>query len=239
MNKSKKTAILVMFLLIIMTGTVMAKYVVNHEKQSLYVADNFYFESDLLNSDTDTKTYTYQKGKNNIKILIKNNIDDLRYSDVDIDYTVRITDLHGNEAKKSITGTLEKGSIKSQTINFEDLQTGTYTIIATATAPYEKTLKANFVIEEKNANVSYDVVDVENSSVAQLIITTNDYNGNLKITWPNGVAPDSTNNYFADVDTGYNASNKTITVSAKSQTILYFFKQNSSQKYTIEDFKID
>ena len=48
MNKSKKTAILVMFLLIIMTGTVMAKYVVNHEKQSLYVADNFYFESDLL-----------------------------------------------------------------------------------------------------------------------------------------------------------------------------------------------
>ena len=61
MNKSKKTAILVMFLLIIMTSVVMAKYVVNHEKQSLYVAENFYFESDLLNSDADTKTYTYQK----------------------------------------------------------------------------------------------------------------------------------------------------------------------------------
>ena len=119
------------------------------------------------------------------------------------------------------------------------MPTGSYTIIATATAPYEKTLKANFVIEEKNAMVSYDIVDVENSSVAQLIITTNDYNGNLKITWPNGVAPDSTNNYFADVNTGYNSSSKTITVSAKSQTIFYFFKQNSSQKYTKEDFQIE
>lgn len=239
MNKSKKTAILVMFLLIIMTSVVMAKYVANHGKESLYVAENFYFESDLLNSDTNIKTYTYQKGKNNIQILLKNNIDDLRYSDVDIDYTVRITDLNGNEVKDSITGVLEKGSIKSQTINFENLPTGSYTIIATATAPYEKTLKANFVIEEKNAMVSYDIVDVENSSVAQLIITTNDYNGNLKITWPNGVAPDSTNNYFADVNTGYNSSSKTITVSAKSQTIFYFFKQNSSQKYTKEDFQIE
>ena len=239
MNKSK--AFLVFFLAIIITfiNVVMAKYVESQEKETLYVAESFYFESDLLTNDADTKTYTYQKGKDNIQVVLKNNIDDLRYSDVDIEYTVRITDLNGTEVKSPITGTLNKGSINTQTVNFTDLATGSYTVIATATAPYEKTIKANFVIEAQNSNVSYDVTDIENSSVAQLTVTTNDYNGNVKITWPKGVAPDSTNSNFEDINTGYNSSNKTISVNSKSETIIQFFKQDSSKKYTKEDFKVE
>ncbi len=238
MTKSKIAIIISVFLLIASASAVMAKYVVSQEEETLYVANSFYFESDLLTNDSSIKTYTYQKGKNNIQIVLKNNIDDLRFSDVDIEYSVKITTLSGTEVKPSVSGTLSKGSISTKTIDFSNLETGTYTITATAVAPYEKTLKANFIIEEKNENISYSVTDIENSSVAQLTIKTNDYSGNVIITWPNGVAPDSTNSNFSNVNSGYNSSSKTITVSSKAETIILFFKQDSSRKYTIDDFDV-
>lgn len=240
MSKRKFAIIIILIFAIgiISSSIVMAKYFSDKEKETLYVAESFYFESDLLTSDATTKTYTYQKGKDNIQIVLKNNIDDFRFSDVDIDYSVKITDLNGTEVKSPIQGTLSKGSINEQTISFNNLATGSYTITATAIAPYEKTIKANFIIEAKNTDISYRVTDVTNSAVAQLTITTNDYNGNVKITWPQGVAPDSTNSIFSDVNTGYNSSNKTIEVSSKSETIIQFFKEDASQQYKTEDFQV-
>ena len=102
-----------------------------------------------------------------------------------------------------------------------------------------KEIKANFIITNKNENIVFYVNDTINSPTTQLTITTNDFSGITKITWPEGIAPDSTNPMFSDVNTGYNGGNKQITLLANSEITIQFFKENSSIKYSNSDFQVE
>ena len=203
--------ILLILIPIFVIGMSVASYVQKKHTDTVYTAESFYFESDLLSDNTNPSAYTYEIGKNEISIQLTNNIDNLRYAEVDIKYIVTITDSNGNEVvdkngnkilEKS--GTLLKDSINSNIINFSNLKSGVYIVTAKAIKPYTKVLQANFVITEKNNEITYQVNDSINSPVVQLTVMNKDYNGNIKITWPEGVAPDSTNSKFYNVNAGYN-----------------------------------
>lgn len=231
---------------IMLIGGSVAKYVYEKNNDIVYEAKSFYFESDLLSDNTNPKAYTYEKGKDSISFSLNNNIDELRYSDVETQYVVNITDIHGNAVQdkdgnniKEKTGKLSNKRIEQQIIEFTNLPTGTYLITAKAVKPYERTLKASFVLTEKDENIVYEIHDSANSPILQLTIQTEDYSGDIKVSWPNGVAPDSTNEVFSGVNTGFSQGSAIIQFEANSEYTLLFFKNQPTTSYSNEDFSVE
>lgn len=231
---------------IMLIGGSVAKYVNEKNNDIVYEAKNFYFESDLLSDNTNPKAYTYEKGRDSIVFSLKNNIDELRFSDVETQYVVNITDIHGNNVQdksgnniEQKTGKLSNNNIEEQIIEFTNLPSGTYLITAKAVKPYERTLKASFVLSEKEEDIIYEIHDSANSPILQLTIQTEDYSGDINISWPAGVAPDSTNEKFSGVNTGYLQGSATITFEANSEYTLPFFKEQPSSSYSKDDFSVE
>ncbi len=231
--------------IIFLTGSV-AKYIKEKNAELVYEAKSFYFESDLLSNNTKALAYTYDVGNDEITINLNNNIDDLRYSDVDIKYTVSIKDAQGNQVKdkngdilEDITGKLSNNSIDSKKITFENLPAGKYIVVAKATEPYEKTLQASFVLKSRNDAVEYNVSDSANSPVLQLTVKTTDYKGDVKITWPANIVPDNTDSKFANVNSGYSGGNIIIPFEANSEYTFQFFKKQPSMSYGKTSFVVE
>ena len=105
-NKAKlKTKINFNTLLLIAIPTIfiggsVAKYVQERNEDLVYQAKNFYFESDLLSDNTNLSSYTYDVGNDTITFKLSNNIDELRHSQVDIEYVVKITDIRRKSSKR-------------------------------------------------------------------------------------------------------------------------------------------
>ncbi len=227
-NKRKRKIIIILVVAVALIGTAFARYMYNYKENSLYEAENFYFTSDLLTEDG--KAYRYQKGVNSIKVNIYNSVDELRYTEYDIKYIATITDISSeinisksDDIINEIQGTISGDSRNSKEITFDNLKDGTYRVKVTTLSPYVKTLEATFVITNADNSIKYDVSDSSDSTVLFLTITTVDYSGNIKITIPDGIYPDNTDNSFSNI----NIDN--------SKTINILFKQNSS--YTYKFFK--
>ena len=238
--------LLIILIPVALIGVTAAKYVKESSVEIIYEAKNFYFESYVLSNNTDPRAYTYEIGNDTISFDLKNNIDDLRASEVDIEFVATITDIQGNtvqdkngEIVNEQTGTLYSSSIDSQEIEFKNLPSGNYLITAKAVTPYEKTLTATFVLTEKDEEIRYEVHDTVNSPILQLTIITEDYSGDLQINWEKGVAPDSTNSKFTSVDTGYEAGSEVVTFEANSEYTFQFFKEEPSLVYTNENFLVE
>ena len=105
----------VLSLCALMTGMFVAKYLNERSSDNLVIAKNFYFTSNLL----DGKEHTLAPGSTSVTFTLGNHEDDLRYSEVDIDYTVTVqrvqeaTDSDGdtgtNNTGASATGTNDTG----------------------------------------------------------------------------------------------------------------------------------
>jgi len=244
-RKLRKKSLLLFLIPFLFWGVALAKYMTTKNQNLLYEAQAFYFESDLLNDNTNQISYTYPKGSDSVSFILKNNTDELRYSEVTIDYKVSITDISGNNIKdkngdtiSEIEGSLDKGQINSTEIEFNDLNPGVYTITAEAIKPYKKQLKANFILSESIYDIDYTINDAKDSPVLNLTINTEDYQGELKISWPKGVVPDNTDPFFENINSGYQAANTTITFNSNSEYVFLFFKEDASNVYTTSDFEV-
>lgn len=71
---------------------------------------------------------------------------------------------------------------------------------------------------------------MKNSPVLRLTVWTNDYSGNVKLTWPSGIYPDNTDPLLASV-TGTAA---TLNLKNDSEYTFVFFKNTPSTVYTRE-----
>lgn len=223
---------------------VIAKYYKEYRAQTVYEAVNFYFSSDLLAKEGEQKTYTYRNGANAISLTISNNSDDLRYTKTDIKYNVTITDLSGksvtdttNTVIKPVTGTLSGTAISKKTITFNNLKAGSYKVVATAIEPYSSSLGADFQIVTSNQNIDYAISDFQNSPDLYLTITTHDYQGNVQITIPNDVYPDSTDKLLKDFDTTVSTT-FTVPFESNSEYTFRFFKKDINVVYAKNDFVI-
>lgn len=237
--------IFVFFVFLTIIKSSFAKYNSNENKDFFYEASSFYFTSNSLDSNSSVTVYTLATGTDYIEFDVANNEDNLRYSEVDINYQVTITDINGNNVKdknnnniNKINDTLAKNSINSNTHRFSNLADGAYTVTATSLSPYSKTIRANFIVSNSNKQLQYSITDAINSPILQLIISTNDYNGNVKIVWPIGITPDNTIPIFANSKTGFSSSNITIAVEKNGEYIYQFFKENPSNVYSASDFTV-
>ena len=80
--------LLIVMIPILFIGGSLAKYIQEKNAELVYEAQNFYFESDLLSDNTNQLAYTYDTGNDTITFNLKNNIDELRHSEVNIEYVV-------------------------------------------------------------------------------------------------------------------------------------------------------
>lgn len=243
MNVFKKIITLIVLMIICSFTYVYAKYLNDYNDSSLYAAEDFYFNSDLLTKEGTT--YKYQRGVNRISIVLKNNEDDLRYSESDINYEIKIVDLSGDvvtsntgEEIKSIIGTLNGGAITRKTVTFDNLKTGTYRVEATTKSPYVTTLKATFVITEADNDIDYEISDSAGSTVLFLTINSVDYSGKIDVTVPEGLVSDNTMEALNNIDLSKSRKIK-LDFKENSSYTYKFFKENPNILYSKSDFLIE
>ena len=235
----------IIFIPLLVVGVTLAQYVAEKHKEDVIQTGSFYFESTLLKEE-NPPIYEYEKGVNSISVDLNNFVDELRNSELNIDYIVSLTDSNGNTMTDingntiaDKTGVLPKNRRHTENIKFENLKSGTYTVTANATGPFQKTLKANFVITQRDDEIKYSVSDSIRSAILQLTVSTQDYSGDVQINWPEGVSPDSSESKFQNVNSGFLQGNCLIHFEANSEYTFNFFKKDPNNVFKTENFSIE
>ena len=198
--------LLVLLLLVALAGGTLAKYFRSRESEGTVRAKMFYFASDFMDG-TERKL---NPDVTEVSFTVSNYEDDLRYSEVDITYTVTVspalpdgsiscseTKLNAN-GKDSATVTLknmEPGQIYTVTVNAVG---GGETVGGTTVGGYQKTLTGKIVVREESAVYTYLE---DRGSYVLLTVWAQGYKGNVTIGYPAGVIPDNTDPRMAGVKT--------------------------------------
>lgn len=220
---------------ILSLGSGISKYKHQEIKDDGVLSKSFYFTSDYLTEKG--KEYTLSSDTTNLIIELRNYADDLRSTTDTISYEYTIN------GGKSLEGTIPGGDKKTSNITLNNLSAGTYKVIAKAKSPYSKTLVGTFIIPKEDETLSYEVNDNSGSPYALLTISTKYYDGNINISWPSGIVPDSTQDVFKNCSTwtsgNYDVGNINTKVSAYSSYTYQFFKTDTSQVYDENKIKVE
>lgn len=215
-------------------GGLYAKYIDQESQKSKPIAENFYFTSNLLTEEG--KNYSLSLGTDKITFQLRNFEDDLRSSDSNIEYKYTVTSNDTEVRNGNGTITRNGSSGNNKTITIDKISAGKYTITATATSPFTKTLKATFSIPEESTEIEYNINDKEGSAYVMLHVSTKAYAGKVKISWPEGLIPDTTQTAFENINTEtndtYSASNITESVTKYSSYTYRFFKKDTTKDYS-------
>lgn len=209
---------------------VSAKYAQTKTDVTDTVAEDFYFTSPLLS--TEGSTYTLMPTTTSLEIPICNYADSLRTSTANISYSYTVTKEDGTAvAGGSGDGTLTGGAQSTGKISLTGLTTGTYTVKASASSPFAANLAGTFVIPTADTGVHYTVSDTKGSAYATLTVWTEDYTGNIVISWSAGLIPDSTDPALSGLITGSGAGSLTVAGEAYASNTYRFFKTDTSAVY--------
>ena len=231
---NKTVTLLVLFCLCIgAISMVAAKYIKqNTTKNNSVAAKEFYFESDLLDGKTHVIMPTADGGTANVTIRLKNYIDDLRYSETEIDYTVKVTEENATDSATDVsidqaTGTIATRATNNNNVTISNLKAGKiYKITATTDNIYKKTLTGIIKVSEPDKKI-YASIDDEKQYI-EVTIWTKDYKGEVILNYNDAdLIPDNTDTKMKDATTGPD----TITEAAwKANTshVYRFFKNNEN-----------
>lgn len=177
--------VFVLVMLLAATGIwgVSAKYTQQQEGDALVKAKEFYFTSDLLM--VGGKTYELSPGTGSVTFALRSRVDALRYSEDAVQYTVTAS----GGTLSTASGTL---STEDAVITLSGLTDGgSYTVTAVGEAGYEKTLSATFVVKSGDTGI-YKHLDTANGAYVLLTVWTKNSAGDVRITFPDGLIPDTT-----------------------------------------------
>ncbi len=215
------TIAVVLSLCTLTVGMLVAKYINERNSNSLVRANNFYFASDFL----DGKEHVLAPDSTSITFTLGNHDDDLRYSEVDIEYTVTIdngaTIINGTDK-----GTLAKGDINDAEVTISNLKTGTYNIKAVGKGGYSKTLTATIVVPEKETKIYYHIDNSAGDYTLLTVWNEGDKEGNVTINY-SGI-PDNTN---TDMTGWLKDEGHSVTINPHESKVFRFF---DATKITVE-----
>lgn len=235
-NKKKIPLIFVAGIIIIigtMSGLT-ARYIHNQKRTDGISAKNFYFTSDMLSEQG--KTYDLSPDTTSLTIQVRNYEDELRWAETDIEYKYEVT--KGDSSKKSGSGTISRNnqSGTSNSITIDGLSEGTYQINVTSIKPFSKTLTGTFKIPKADEDIQTDVNDSDGSAYVLVNVSVQNYNGKIRISWPDGLIPDATQEAFASTETysadKYISGHQDVTVEPYSSYVYRFFKEDTSKDYS-------
>ena len=222
-------------------GVTYAKYMNELSYDGVADTKKFYFESDLL-SDEGAE-YELIAGTDSVEFTIFNYADKFRISEVDIDYTVTVTEASGAHSAmiSNESGSLDQNDATPgldqewQIITVSNLEAGkTYTVSVTGDGGFVKTVSATFRVKDKMANVYMNVNDNPDNEYVLLTVWTEDHSGAVNVEFPTGLVPDNTWEGLENVKTADGMFNDDDLEKFGSRTYR-FFKTNS---YNNGDFTV-
>lgn len=243
----KTVALLVLFCLCIGgISMVSAKYMKQNEtKNNAATASEFYFESDLLDGKVHEIVPTDNNGTTaSVTVRLKNYADELRYSEVAIEYTVTVTEqddtsVSGVQIKypNSDDNTTAQHIIAAEEKNHADvtlsgLQAGhNYIVTATTNNLYQKTLTGTIKVAQPDTSVYASISD--KTQYIEVTIWTTDYAGAVKLNYGNiGLIPDNTDTKMVDAK----STGGTIAEGnwgANTSHVFRFFKTDVNKQYQV------
>ena len=235
-QKMRRTAwlrtgmILSVLLLLSGIGGVVAKYATEITSEDNTVrAGAFYFTSDLLDGGKHTLAVG-TNGMASVTFHLRNHADALRYAEVDIAYTVTVTEQNSDGTSAAAsggtvnlengTGTMQAGENHDAEITVTGLSAGkTYKIEAQATSPYTATLSATVTVTNLDNEIHYDTKTT--GAILEVTVWTLDYDGSISVTYGAGLIPDNTDTKMAEWTAG--AQTKTVTFGNYTTHTFRFF----------------
>ncbi len=222
-------------------GGVLAKYITRSAGQDVAMAHEFYFTSDLLTREGER--HSLSSGTDSITVKICNFEDNLRYSTLDIDFTVTVTD---GESGKTVAGRLTGNSKNQAVIEIGsgktldmDVESGkVYTVTAKGENGFSETLTAVFTVLPEEGTV-YKYAEDEEYYVT-LTVWTQNISGNVQIAYPgNELVADSTDKVMKNVSQSASGFTDTLNFDGAYSSYKYrFFKKDTTKKYTAENFTV-
>ena len=206
-----------------------AKYINETSYDGVADTPKFYFESDLLSADG--AEYELIAGTNSVEFTIFNYADKFRISEVDIDYTVTVTEASGAHSAviSKASGSLDQNDItpeldqELQIITVSNLEAGkTYTVSVMGNGGFVKTVSATFTVKDKMANVYMNVDDNPDNEYVLLTVWTEDHSGAVNVTFPVGLVPDNTCEGLENVKTADGSFNDDDLSAFGSRTYRFF-----------------
>lgn len=239
---NKVVALLVLFCVCIGgISMVSAKYIKQNDlKNNSAKAQEFYFESDLLDGEEHEIIATKDAAGNvtgSVTIRLKNYVDELRYSETAVAYTVSVeeTGTDNQLADSSITnksGTIAAGSKQKQDVTISDLEPGkTYLVTAVTNNVYKKTLQGTIKVLAPDEAVYASVND--QTEYIEVTVWTTDYTGKVILKYGDiGLIPDNTNAKMKQaLSTGGTISENNW--EANTSYVFRFFKTDTNKKYDV------
>lgn len=221
--------------LALLAGGLYAKYVSEASAYNAALASEFYFTSDML-TENGKASYTLPVGTTSFSFELRNSEDNLRWSAKDVAYTCTVTSSDAKVSPAKGTLSAESDQATAAMIGVTDLSAGTYTVSASATTPFAKTLTAKIVIPQADDSLAVKVEDNSGSPYALMTVSTKEYSGNVAINWAADLIPDSTQSDFANVasnsDSGSAAGSQTVSLGAYSSNTYRFFKTDKTQDFS-------
>lgn len=226
----------------VLVGSLLAKYIaVNREKAEI-ISANFHISSNYLKENGDSYTVTdwgyhddydvvfeiYNYEEDNTALITA---DPIAYKiNVPTGWTVTVKNENGDEVLpvNSVYTLPADGNKCTHTVALKRVgtQAASVSVTVTTTAPYATTLSASFSLAEPH-DFSYTVVDRGN--YVSLRIDTNNYSGELNVTWTDAFSPDNTNPNMKT----WRDTTKTGTFAASEHTVYeLIFLKNTAQTYT-------
>lgn len=237
-RRRKHRSVYIWMLALILTGAsvwgVSAKYMQQREQEMLVQAEMFYFTSDLLTEEG--AVYTINPDTTSISFTLNNFIDSFRVSEDEIQYEVYV-----NNEQLGGTAVLNESKHTAK-ITF-DVEAGqTYGVRAVGNAGYTKTLSATFEVAEKPTGF-FKHLDNSNSNYVLLTVWTEQISGEVTVSFPDGLIPDTTNSELENIknyDNGsYIAGSITgIRLEEYHSRTYRFFKEDPSRAYSVDDFTV-
>lgn len=208
------SALAVCFVLsVVLIGVVVARYQRQLRSDGSVRAQEFYFTSNLLDGDT----HMFAPGSTEVTFTLGNHADELRVSEMDIDYEVTIAP-DGGEPETIKKGTLKKGEVSDEDVTISGLEAGTYVVTAVGTGGYSQTLTATIVVPAITNRIYQHQDNVSGEYILLTVWNEGDKEGTVTIEYT-GI-PDNTNPDMKDWSTN---GKKEIKIAPHESKVFRFF----------------
>lgn len=226
MKKADKRLLVLVSLLgisvLLVTGTVIARYMMHQSKSGILSSEDFYFNSDLLKESGAEYFIDLQDG--NFTLELYNFADSKRITSQDIKYSVSVQET-GMAKVDPTEGTFREGIAETGIITVTpEASAKQITITARSITPYEKTLSATFYFQAGN---SYTLENTAGDTAAVLTMICTDFSPSGKtvsLSLPEGIIPDAT-----DKRVTVSGSNYTFTFPGNGVYSLVLLKSDASK----------
>ena len=247
-NKKLAVAIVIGMIVLVfascLTGSLIAKYISEKREQAELISTSFHISSNYLEKKTamnpDPKQYTvtdwgynedyqisfklYNYEKENVALISEK---DIHYNIKAEGWSVTVKDQSGNTVLPS--GGLYTMSTDGETLNEytvylkRKLETTTIaTVVVTTEDPFTTSLYAVFHL---GGMFDYDLTLNDCDHYVKVILDTNNYHGNIKVTWNDDFSPDNTQPLMKD---WINVNTATFSVNEQTTYKLIFFKNSTN-----------